>query len=677
MTSHASGTGFGDRDAASGFYVTGGALSLDATSYVPRRADEELLAALQAGEFCYVLTSRQRGKSSLMIRTAQRLRLAGVRVALLDLARLGQNLSPAQWYLGLLDLLGELLGLHEELEHYWDEHQKAGPMRVWFNSLTDVALTAAPSPIVIFVDEIDCVRSLSFSTDEFFAGVRECYNRRSQDSRLSRLSFCLLGVASPADLVRDPRITPFNVGRRIELTDFSTEEARPLAAFLHPDRAVQMLLLKRVLYWTNGHPYLTQRLCASLFHRSASRAAEVDGVCRELFLVPEARKRDDNILFVAQQLLRSDIDRAALFDLYRRVHRGKSVRDDPTNPLVEALRLSGITRSDAGLLAVRNHIYQKSFDRKWISQNLPEAELRRQRSAFHRGIGGGLIIAIFIASILFLAKARLHENREQFIRDHLGDIYAHLDSYSDSAVIKAESGLLSLGATNNFVFARPNRFRLDASINFIVKEVRVDACCDGKSLWVYIPALGQYLQKAAPENVMDLVNQGSRTEPMNDLLRYAFRIYEMVLSTNAHRLLVDKIDKKSLKVSSPRAESDLYLISWSEACTVVVPQRDKKFIHHGAIVNARGWLRDPDGVFVKTEMDLSSFKESLASSEIMSVAFPGTNITATAEHSNIKIDPDVSRVDFAFHPPPEATPVARLDLMKLIPGLANPQPTDP
>ena len=65
---------------------------------------------------------------------------------------------------------------------------------------------------MIFVDEIDAVRSLPFSTDEFFAAIRECYNRRTEDAELSRLTFCLLGVATPSDLIRDTRTTPFNVG---------------------------------------------------------------------------------------------------------------------------------------------------------------------------------------------------------------------------------------------------------------------------------------------------------------------------------------------------------------------------------------------------------------------------------------------------------------------------------
>src|SRR6266849_1745512 len=90
-----------------------------------------------------------------------------------------------------------------------------------------------PNPrLVIFLDEIDAVRSLPFSTDEFFAAIRECYNRRAQDAEFQRLTFCLLGVASPSDLIRDTRMTPFNIGRRMELTDFTAAEAAPLAVRL-------------------------------------------------------------------------------------------------------------------------------------------------------------------------------------------------------------------------------------------------------------------------------------------------------------------------------------------------------------------------------------------------------------------------------------------------------------
>jgi AAA-like domain len=109
------------------FYQIGGSLVPNAPSYVIRRADEALYDGLIQGEFCYVLTPRQMGKSSLMVRTAARLRTEGVAVAVLDLTAIGQNLSPVQWYDGLHALLALSLDLEDELEEFWLAHSRLGP----------------------------------------------------------------------------------------------------------------------------------------------------------------------------------------------------------------------------------------------------------------------------------------------------------------------------------------------------------------------------------------------------------------------------------------------------------------------------------------------------------------------------------------------------------------------
>src|SRR5262245_21680542 len=271
--------------AAASFYVTGGTLRQDAPSYVERQADRDLLAALRAGEYCYVLNSRQMGKSSLCVRAIARLREEGVRTAFLDLTKFGgRNLTAEQWYAALLAEIGRELGLRAECLTYWKEHPELPPVQRLFGAIPEVALphvgAQCPVPgaqdgapgaqhrapgtghraprLVIFVDEIDVTRSLPFSTDEFFAAIRQCYVGRATEPALQPVTFCLLGTATPAELIEDTRISPFNIGRRIEVRDFTTEEAASMAKGLGPSGKS---LLERILHWSGDHCYHTQRLC--------------------------------------------------------------------------------------------------------------------------------------------------------------------------------------------------------------------------------------------------------------------------------------------------------------------------------------------------------------------------------------------------------------------------------
>lgn len=356
--------------AEAGFFYDRGTLRQDAPSYIERQSDRELLEGLVHGEYCYVLTSRQMGKSSLMVQTAARLRGSGVATVVLDLTAIGLNVTPEQWYDGLALRMAQQVRLDDELDDFWRSNERLSPVHRFFSALHEVVLAKVAKPVVVFVDELDTVRSLPFSTDEFFAAVRECHQRRAQDPVFGRLSFCLLGVATPFQLVRDPRVTPFNVARRIELKDFELADAGPLAKGLMRSPEVARALLGRVFYWTSGHPYLTQRLCRVIaLDPSVREVKDVDATCKRLFLTPRAREEDDNLVFLRRQLTQGGPDRAAALRLYRLVREGKvHVPDDPESQVAEFLRFTGMVRSQDGNLVMRNRVYARAFDIAWIEQ---------------------------------------------------------------------------------------------------------------------------------------------------------------------------------------------------------------------------------------------------------------------------------------------------------------------
>jgi hypothetical protein len=87
-----------ERPVAEYDYQVGGSLRQDAQTYVARQADQDLYAGLQAGEFCYVLNSRQMGKSSLRVRTMARLQAEGVACVDIQVTDiLEAEMTPEQW----------------------------------------------------------------------------------------------------------------------------------------------------------------------------------------------------------------------------------------------------------------------------------------------------------------------------------------------------------------------------------------------------------------------------------------------------------------------------------------------------------------------------------------------------------------------------------------------------
>lgn len=84
-------------------YWVGGSLPLNAESYIKRAADDQIVAELMAGTFCYVLNSRQMGKSSLRVRTMARLQVADIVCISIDITEIGSTeVTAEQFYFGIL-----------------------------------------------------------------------------------------------------------------------------------------------------------------------------------------------------------------------------------------------------------------------------------------------------------------------------------------------------------------------------------------------------------------------------------------------------------------------------------------------------------------------------------------------------------------------------------------------
>ncbi len=359
------------RTASTDFFVAGGTLPASAPSYVSRPADEQLFTAASAGEFCYVLTTRQMGKSSLMVRTAGRLKDQGIRTAIVDLTGIGRSVEDT-WYLDFLSVLADKLGLAQDVEAWWHAHATLGAVLRFRSFLRDVVLTEISDQIVIFVDEIDSTLGLPFA-DDFFAAVRAIYNERADDAQFKRLTFIFLGVAAPADLIRDRTRTPFNIGQGILLRDFDRTDATVLEQGLdavYPGQGKP--ILDRICEWTNGHPYLTQRLCREVVDQKRMEPwtpLEVDQVVTDLFLSDQTN-REQNLQFVQDRILKHP-RRRELLKLYGKVRANWPVANDEQSMLQNQLKLAGLVTTDERNLRVHNVIYRSVFDEKWITANIP------------------------------------------------------------------------------------------------------------------------------------------------------------------------------------------------------------------------------------------------------------------------------------------------------------------
>ena len=236
---------------------------LDDPLYVERPADRRIEAyAQRSGTTVIIRGPRGFGTTSLLNRYLAHSQQRGKQVASVDFSflTLDRRSLPA----GEKELYAHVLGviaseiLHTlrpgtEVEKLFDTQLK------FTHFMEDEILAKASGPVVLAFDRVDRIFGEPFK-DDFFAMVRYWHNLRSKytpNNRWRNTDLVLITSTDPANIIRDPSLSPFSVGETITLEPFDLDTCRSL-----PKRYEVGLTdaQARQLYnETHGHPLLLRR----------------------------------------------------------------------------------------------------------------------------------------------------------------------------------------------------------------------------------------------------------------------------------------------------------------------------------------------------------------------------------------------------------------------------------
>lgn len=328
--------------------------------YVNRNADNQLKNIIEEMQRPgYVLVARQMGKTNLLFNAKRRLENDSRLFVYIDLSNVFRK--ERECYRNLIDNIIEpnvqlFKDIQEKIKVLREEKQP--PHNEYFRSLR-IILEFFKGEIVIILDEIDALRSVEYS-DNIFAQIRSNYFSRTNFPVFERLTYILSGVIDPAELIRDKNKSPFNIGEKIYLDDFTFDEHNTFLE--NSELNLTQDISGEIFRWTNGNPRLTFDICSSIetliIENIEVTSDSIKGIIKEKYLTTFDIAPIDHI----RELVKSDKKvRNAILSIYNK--KNENLNDE----IKKKLYLYGIINSKFDeVTKIKNPIIELSISEEWI-----------------------------------------------------------------------------------------------------------------------------------------------------------------------------------------------------------------------------------------------------------------------------------------------------------------------
>jgi DNA-binding winged helix-turn-helix (wHTH) protein len=249
----------------------GGALPLHSPLYVSRHSDDEFCHAIARHDsIVLVKGARQVGKTSLLARGLEAARMFGAQVLLIDFQHFGPAAfeTASQLLLAMAELIAYQLELPSQPNEKWND--LLSPSSNFERFLRREVLGREDSYFALALDEVDRLFNHNYAS-EIFGLFRSWHNLRALDPNgpWSRLTIAIAYATEAHLFISDLNQSPFNVGTRLTLEDFTSEQLAELNGH-YGGPLVGDEQITRFRQLVGGHPYLAQRGLYEICKRNAS-----------------------------------------------------------------------------------------------------------------------------------------------------------------------------------------------------------------------------------------------------------------------------------------------------------------------------------------------------------------------------------------------------------------------